>query len=123
MNEVEDERRRFHRIVTDKPVHLTVDTRAFAGTVVDISLHGLLVTCAGDRRPMPGDTVQARVVLDDDSCCIECAGEIVHTEGDRVGLRCTAMDIDSAARLRRLVELNLADPAVLERELTELLAD
>lgn len=123
MNQPKKERRHFHRIATDKPVELVVETDDYLGTVADISLRGLLVTCTGDRLPAPGATAKARIQLDDATYCIELTGNIVHVEHGRVGVRCTAMDLESAARLRRLVELNLADPTLLERELTELLAD
>jgi len=45
---------------------------------------------------------------------------VAHVEGGRVGLRRTHIDIESVTHLRRLVELNLGDPALLERELHEL---
>jgi hypothetical protein len=37
-----------------------------------------------------------------------------------VGLHCRHIDIESLAHLRRLIELNLGDPALLERELAAL---
>jgi hypothetical protein len=43
-------------------------------------------------------------------------------ENNLVGLEITSMDLDSATNLRRLVELNLADPSLLERELSQLTA-
>jgi hypothetical protein len=39
-----------------------------------------------------------------------------------VGLRCDRLDVDSMSHLRRLVELNLGDPALLERDLQSLIA-
>jgi hypothetical protein len=46
---------------------------------------------------------------------------VVHREGDDAGLRCLSIDLDSVTHLRRLVELNLGDPALLDRELSELI--
>jgi hypothetical protein len=37
-------------------------------------------------------------------------------------LLCESIDLDSITHLRRLVELNAGDPALLERELTALVA-
>ena len=48
---------------------------------------------------------------------------VVHVEGRYAGLRCLAIDLDSVTHLRRLVELNLGDPALLERELSALIGD
>lgn len=65
---------------------------------------------------------------DDDQPCIRMLAEVVHIEPASalapacVGLRCSSLDLDSATHLRRLVELNLGDPALLERELATLLA-
>ncbi len=42
---------------------------------------------------------------------------MVHVEGRHVGLRCDEIDLESITALRRLIELNAADPALLEREL------
>ena len=53
-------------------------------------------------------------------CCIDIEGEVAHVEGSRIGLQCLVLDLESASTLRRLVELNLADPELLERNLAEL---
>lgn len=115
------DRRRFHRIATDKPATLKLGQRECAGQVLDISLRGLLMACADSTlMPTRGADASARVQLDDADCCISMAGHIMHIDGDHVGLQCSEMDIESATRLRRLVELNLEDEGLLERELTEL---
>jgi hypothetical protein len=116
------DRRRFDRVATDKPVDLVDDSGEHAGIVVDISLRGALLEINDDWRPMLGDAVNARIALDDsDNCCIYAEGEVAHLEGNHVGLHCLIMDLDSASNLRRLVELNLADPELLERNLAELI--
>ena len=88
--------------------------------MLDISLRGLLLRTDDDWQPVLDDKIQAKVHLDDADCCIEIDGEVVHIEDNQIGVHCTGLDLDSAGRLRRLVELNLADPALLERELQEL---
>ena len=44
----------------------------------------------------------------------------MHIEDDHTGYRCEHIDLDSISHLRRLVELNLGDPDILDRELSEL---
>jgi hypothetical protein len=44
----------------------------------------------------------------------------IHLGENRLGFRCDRIDLASASHLRRLVELNLGDPALLERELAAL---
>lgn len=116
------ERRRFHRIATDKPVILHIADVAYPGTVRDLSLRGMLFDVQGSWRPEIGMPIAASVQLDDALCCIEMNGKAVHVEGNRVGLRCSSLDVESASRLRRMVELNLDDPRLLERDLAEMLA-
>lgn len=117
------ERRRFQRIATDKPASLTVGGNEYQGQVLDISLRGLLLDCAGAvAMPNSGEPASARVQLDDADCCIAVEGTVIHIDGSRIGMMCKQMDVESAARLRRLVELNLADETLLERELSELVA-
>lgn len=117
-----DERRHFHRIATDKRVVLTHNGTELQGTVLDISLHGLLFETDVAWNIDSGERVHAHVILGDESCCIDMQGEVAHVEAQRVGLKCTSIDLDSASNLRRLVELNLADETLLKRELAELIA-
>ncbi len=42
------------------------------------------------------------------------------SENGELGLRCEDIDVDSITCLRRLVELNLGEPELLERELSAL---
>lgn len=53
---------------------------------------------------------------------IAMAGELAHVEGDHAGVLCRSIDIESITHLRRLIEVNLADPAASERELKALIA-
>lgn len=90
--------------------------------MLDISLRGLLLDCdVGAELPASGAPAGARVQLDDADFDIALEGTVIHVEGTHVGVECTRMDLESAARLRRLVELNLADVELLERELAELI--
>ncbi|MCB1772736.1 MAG: PilZ domain-containing protein [Gammaproteobacteria bacterium] len=122
MTEQHSDRRRFDRIATDKPVVVVDGDGEHAGTVVDISLRGALLELDNGWRPALGDAVNARIAIDDsDNCCIYAEGEVAHLEGNRIGLHCLIMDLESASNLRRLVELNLADAELLERNLAELI--
>ena len=117
-----DERRRFHRIATDKPVSLSEGDMQHSGTVLDISLQGLLLESNGSWNPTIGARVRAGVQVGEDMPQISMDGEIAHVDGKRVGLRCVGIDLESASMLRRMVELNLGDGELLERDLSQLLA-
>ena len=122
MPDSQDERRRFHRIATDKPVTLQVGDARYSGTVLDISLQGLLLESTGNWNPAIGVRVQAAILLDEAMPGIRMDGEIAHLDGKRVGLRCVGIDLPSASMLRRMVELNLGDGELLERDLSQLIA-
>jgi hypothetical protein len=122
MSELSDERRRFHRVVTDKPVRIRYGEAQHSGTVLDISLRGLLLEQQGDWQPVIGGQVHADIQLDAQLPGIRMDGEIRHIDGRRVGLRCVGMDLDSASMLRRMVELNLQDDSLLERDLAQLIS-
>lgn len=122
MPERSNERRRFHRIATDKPVILRDGDTQHSGTVLDISLQGLLLKSDRGWHPEIGTRVQAGVRLSEAMPEISMDGEIAHVDGTRVGLRCVRIDLESASMLRRMVELNLGDGGLLERDLSQLLA-
>lgn len=118
------DRRRFNRIATDKACALTTTAgRSYVGSVIDVSLKGALLDL-GDSgwTPATGDRLAVSIALDDTEFSIEFDGEVAHTEDGRIGIHCLAMDLFSAIRLRRLVELNLADRGLLERNLAELIS-
>ena len=57
-----------------------------------------------------------------DNLVIAMAGELAHVEGRHGGVLCRSIDLESITHLRRLIEVNLADPAASERELKALIA-
>ncbi len=122
MPEITEERRRFDRIATDKAVSLRQGETLLSGTVLDISLRGLLLELQGDWQPEIGAPVKAEIHLDQQADTIAMDGEIAHIEGRHIGMRCVGLDLDSASRLRRMVELNLQDDRLLERNLAQLLS-
>jgi hypothetical protein len=122
MPETTDERRRFHRVATDKPVTVRVGDTRRNGTVLDISFRGLLFQADTEWAPEIGTLAQAHILLDEQMPGITMDGEVAHVDGRLVGLRCVGIDLDSAGILRRMVELNLGDGHLLERELSQLMS-
>lgn len=43
--------------------------------------------------------------------------ELVHQKNAQLGLKCNFIDVDSISHLKRMVELNLGDASLLNREL------
>jgi hypothetical protein len=88
--------------------------------LIDISFKGLLIRKPDDWEGRVGEHYSVLLQLAGNEIEINLSVIEVHTENEHVGFKSEHMDIESATNLRRLVELNLGDENLLERELTEL---
>ena len=124
MSKTAQDRRHFHRIIMHKPVQLHCPGGHQIAQLMDISLKGALISTSDSWQARIGNEAQARINLSDEGndYLINLTGRVAHVENNLVGLEITSIDLDSATTLRRLVELNLADPSLLERELSQLTA-
>ncbi len=118
----DEERRRFSRIAFQRPADLRVGNDALTCEVVDISLRGALVEVPASVALEAGQQCALSIRLDGGEAVIGMDGQISHREGKLVGIRCTEIDLESIAHLRRLVELNLGDDEALHRELAALVS-
>jgi hypothetical protein len=116
------ERRHFVRVGFDAPALLTTSTDAFSVHVVDLSLKGALLTAPVKAGLETGMLCQLTIPLAETGNHIAMTTEVAHVEGLHTGLLCRGIDLDSVTHLRRLIELQLGDPALLERDLGELTA-
>lgn len=115
------ERRHFVRVQFDTPAQLTSAHSVLSVQVLDLSLKGALLMTKEPVLIAPGTLCQLTVPLADRSH-IAMSTEVAHVEGHHLGLRCHNIDLDSVTHLRRLIELQLGNPALLERDLAELSA-
>ncbi|UST68570.1 PilZ domain-containing protein [Pseudomonas moraviensis] len=120
MNDHSANRRRFKRIAFDALTELKQGEYTWPVRLIDLSLKGLLI-----ERPEPwlGDKEQDFAVdihLSDD-VDIKMDVHLAHEENGHLGFICRHISLESIQRLRRLIELNLADKAELERELGALI--
>ena len=109
------------RVQFDAPAVLTLATAAFNVQVLDLSLKGALITLPENAQVPAGMPCQLDVPLAETEDCISMTAGIAHVDGNRAGLLCRSIDLDSVTHLRRLIELQLGDPALLERDLAELI--
>ncbi|WP_298211051.1 PilZ domain-containing protein [Acidovorax sp.] len=114
------ERRHFVRVSFDAPALLTTARDAFSVHVLDLSLKGALITIPAQAELEPGMLCQITIPLAETGNHIAMSTEVAHMQGLHTGLLCHAIDLDSVTHLRRLIELQLGDPALLERDLGEL---
>ena len=116
------ERRHFVRVGFEAPALLTTATEAFSVQVLDVSLKGALLLAPPQTSLEPGMLCQLTIPLAETGNHIAMSTEVAHLHGLHAGLLCRGIDLDSVTHLRRLIELQLGDPALLERDLGELTA-
>lgn len=75
-----------------------------------------------DRKLAIGDAVTVELRLDAGDAGIQVDAITRHLEPGRAGFEIHHLDMDSAAHLRRLIELNLGDDARLHRELAAMIS-
>jgi len=116
------EARHFSRIQFSIPITiLTPDnTQVWKSNLIDISLHGVLISRPSNWNGAVGEIFQIDLFLGKDFN-ITMEVKSVHIEQESLGFSCEHIDLDSITHLRRLVELNLGDEEILEREFNELL--
>ncbi len=115
-----DERRRFHRILFDAPTLIDTGDQTLETQLIDISLKGALAKMPDHWQPDPGQPVLLHVILDEGGTEITMHALCAHIEADRIGFLCDEIDMESITRLKRLVELNIGDEELLQRDLAAL---
>ncbi|MGE8154234.1 PilZ domain-containing protein [Pseudomonas vancouverensis] len=120
MSEQPAERRRFKRIAFDARTELNQGPFIWPVKLIDLSLKGLLI-----ERPEPWlgnakEDFSVDIHLSDD-VDISMDVKLTHEDHGHLGFECLHISLESIQRLRRLIELNLADEAELERELGALI--
>ncbi len=116
-----NEQRRFSRISFDADVQLVDAKGSWRSRLIDLSLKGALIVTPQDWSGQPGEHFLLTLALDsDEEVVIRMEVSVAHSENDHIGFRCEHIDLDSISHLRRLVELNLGDAELLDRELSAL---
>jgi len=115
-----NDKRHFTRIKFDVEASLSCLPFNWDTPLIDISLHGALVSKPSDCNIQKDDLVTLKLPLSDSSVQIVMTGKAAHIGIDHIGIVCDYMDIESATHLRRMVELNTGSSSLLERELTAL---
>ena len=123
MNQATSSEQRIHqRVLFDTLASIHINANDMTTQLIDISLKGALIKKPDAWTAQVGDPGQLRIVLSDNISVINMDIKVAHIEDDHVGFHCEHIDIDSITHLRRLVELNIGDTEILERELSALIA-
>lgn len=117
--EKNEDKRRFHRIFYNAEAMLSGDDHQYPCRIIDLSLRGCLLIFTSEWMGKIDSLYTLKFDLSEE-ISISMEVSVTHVAGSKVGFKCEHIDIDSISLLRRLVELNLGDSELLERELAAL---
>lgn len=114
---ITENNRRFRRIPFDGEVRVYSEKAMWNTRLVDISLQGALVDRPHDWDGQVGKTqrLELRVAT---GLIISVSASVANFNNEAIGYRFGRIDLDSFTRLKRLIELNLGDPELINRELS-----
>lgn len=113
------ERRNFSRVTFDAPAKLILPTKETIETTIhDLSLKGVMLNIDTGNK-LPNGSYHLSLVLSDE-VNIEMEISLSHQEVNHAGFICDYIDVDSMTHLRRLVELNMGNVDLLDREFHQL---
>lgn len=112
-------KRQFQRVLFSHDASLTCNGHQWSTSVIDLSLRGL--SCTKPRNVVfdINQLMTLSIKLNQEQV-IMMEAILIHNEKHVLGMRCTRIDINSISELRRLVQLNLADEALLHRDIQHL---
>jgi len=115
-----EDHRLFTRIPFDATLHITSPNGSWDCQLIDISLKGLLADKPDGWMGEIEDPFMVELELSSSDASIRMDVVVAHIEQDHIGFRCEHIDLDSITHLRRLVELNVGNTDILNRELSVL---
>jgi len=113
------ERRQNTRIPFHAEVLMQSGDVEWTCNLLDISLRGMLVEPPSNININPNNPCALALFLADD-VIINARVRIKRTDNERWGLQYINIDVESLQHLRRLLELNLKDADLINRELAQL---
>lgn len=114
------ERRSFNRVAFSTTATLQIEKTPVTCEIIDLSLHGALIKLLEPAPVKVGENYLLTLPLDKAEHVISMDLELTHQEENHIGLVCNNIDLESITHLRRLVELNLGDSQLLERDFSAL---
>ncbi|MFL0796159.1 MAG: PilZ domain-containing protein [Cellvibrionaceae bacterium] len=116
-----DNRRRYNRVKFRGHAELLQEDKTWEVDILDISLKGALLVLLNESQPEDSSPTVLNLMLDGD-IQITMEGHVAHHKEHYLGFSCDNIDLVSIQHLRRLIELNLGDAELIERDLESLVA-
>ncbi len=118
-----DERRQFNRVVFNTTATLHVHKKKYDCEILDLSIQGVFLKLLEEVEIEIGSIYQLDIPLGEKHEMISMEIELMHQDGLDLGFMCAQISLESITHLRRLVELNLGDSELLDRNFEKLLDD
>lgn len=119
------ERRRFSRVIFSGDCSLSEEVAGkieiFETELLDISLNGALVQRPKEWHDEPDVLINLNLTLSASDIILEINSIVCHQEEGLLGIKFLTLSLESISHLRRLIELNLADEALMHREMSQLI--
>ena len=116
------EKRQFQRFPFDARAIVRRGDGEWHTELLDISLKGVLVRHPDEFNVKLHEKLHIDVIFSNTQTLITADVSLAHAEAGRIGFKVEMIDIESISHLRRLVELNLGNSDLLERELAHLIS-
>lgn len=111
------EDRHYHRVNFDSMVEFKTSEVEYVCELVDISIRGALIAACSGATPQSGTPCQLTISLNDaDENKIIIIGTVARKIENRVGIHCESIDVNSMTHLRKLIEYNLGDVELVNRD-------
>lgn len=114
---MDEEKRHFTRIDYDARVIIKRDNLSIDGELIDISLNGALSKSPNHCQLNVGDECEVTIDMGCEHDPIQYDATVKHIHDNLVGVCCNQITPESATTLRRIIELNLGDNNLMNREL------
>ncbi|PCI08564.1 MAG: PilZ domain-containing protein [Gammaproteobacteria bacterium] len=118
-NPSQSERRIYNRIPFTAEILMQSGSEEWSCNLLDISLKGMLVEPPENIDINLSNPCGMALFLGED-IAIHARVSIIRSDDNNWGLKWLQIDVNSLQHLRHLIELNVSNPAMLMRELSEL---
>jgi hypothetical protein len=115
-----NDKRQFHRCFYNKEATLSLKEQYWNCEIVDISIHGCLLRFNETWKAQDPEAIYSLEITLSEEKTITMTVNISHAVDNEIGCQCVHIELDSISELRRLIELNLGDSHLLERDLLSL---
>lgn len=119
---MDEEKRHFTRVDFDARVIIKRDNLSIDGKLVDISLNGALSQSPDHCKLKVGDDCEVTIDMGCEHEPIQYDATVKHIHDKLIGVCCDQITPESASTLRRIIELNLGDSDLINRELEAMIA-